>query len=143
MLSEPENQFSLTRATPSTGGRAKNNVFSFRILGTLWFAFCCYACFNEIRALMAIHPTAGLWPAVWVHAGFCLLFLAGMVASLFLFRSTRWARWFVGSLAVFLLVSDIAYIVTTRSFPTGAIFLGVLVIVSLALLFLSKAEPAA
>jgi hypothetical protein len=116
---------------------------SYRILGILWLAFCCYACFNELRALLAIHPTKGLWPAVWVHAGFCLLFLAGIVASLFLFRGTRWARWLVGSLAVFLAVADIAYIVTTKSLPTWTICLGVFVIVSLVLLILPKPEPVA
>ncbi|MCX6916327.1 MAG: hypothetical protein NT167_25340 [Verrucomicrobia bacterium] len=108
---------------------------TYRILGILWFAFCCYACFNELRALLTIRPTAGLWPAVWVHAGFCLLFLAGMVASIGLFRSARWARWFVSSLAVFLVVSDIAYIVTTRSLPIWTVWLGVFAVGSLVLLF--------
>jgi hypothetical protein len=114
-----------------------------RILGLLWLAFCCYACFNELRAVLALHPTAGLWPAWCVLASCCLLYLAGIVASLFLFRGARWAHWFVGALASFLVLSDIAYMVTSRSVPTWTVGVGVFAIVSLALLFLPKHEPAA
>jgi hypothetical protein len=66
-----------------------------------------------------------------------------MVASLFLFRGASWARWFVGALAGFLVFSDIAYIVTSRSLPTWTVCVGVFAIVSLVLLFLPKHVPVA
>jgi hypothetical protein len=114
-----------------------------RILGILWLAFCCYACFNEFRAVLALHPAGGLWPAWCFFASCCLLYLAGIVASLCLFRGARWARWYVGSLAGFLVLSDIAYLVTARSLPTWTVCVGVFAIVSLVLLFLPKHEPVA
>jgi hypothetical protein len=115
----------------------------YRILGVLWVAFCCYACFNELRAVLAIHLTPGLWPAWCVLAGFCLLFLVGIVASLCLFRGARWARWFVGSLAVLLVLCDMAYMVTSRSLPSWAVCVCVFAIGSLVLLLLPKHEPVA
>ena len=113
---------------------------TYRILGILWFAFCCYACLNEFRAVLGIHPTAGLWPAWCVLAGFCLLYLTGIVASLFLFRGARWARRTVGFVAFVVLLSGMASIASQKAVPVWAIGPGLFALVSLAVLFLSKHE---
>ena len=68
---------------------------TYRTLGILWLLFCGYGCFNLLRELLALPSTIGLWPAWFVLAGLCLLDLAGIVASIYLFRGARWARWFV------------------------------------------------
>jgi hypothetical protein len=118
-------------------------VKTYRILGILWFAFCCYACFNELRAVLALHPTGGIWPAWWVLAGFCLLYLAGIVASIFLFRGARWARWIVGLVAVLVVLSSIAAIASQEALPVWAIGPGLIALVSLVVLFSSRHESVA
>jgi hypothetical protein len=115
----------------------------YRILGILWLAFCCYACFNELRALLALHPTAGQWVAWYVLAFSGLIFLAGIVASIFLFRGARWARWIVGLVAIFVALGSIAYIVRYRSLPVWAASCSIFSLVSLPLLFLPRHEPVA
>jgi hypothetical protein len=114
-----------------------------RILAILWLAFCCYACFNELRAVLALHPTAGLWPAWCFFASLCLLYLAGIVASLFLFRGAIWPRWILALIAIFVVLGNIGYIMSYRSLPVWAASLCVFVLVSLVLLFLPKHEPVA
>jgi hypothetical protein len=114
-----------------------------RILGLLWFAFCCYACFNELRTVLALHPTAGLWPAGYVLVGCCLLYLAGIVASLFLFRGARWARWIIGLVAGFVVLSSFASVASQRALPVWAIGPGLFALVSLVVLFSSRHESVA
>jgi hypothetical protein len=119
-----------------------------RILGVLWAVFCSYGSFNLLREMLRLHPTdqPGLWVAWATLALFCLIDLAGIVASIFLFRGARWARWFVGLFAVFIVLSDIACIVLQRSLPVWTIFtIGpcVFALASLVILFLPRHEPAA
>ena len=116
---------------------------TYRILGILWFAFCCYSCFNELRALTALHPTGtGLWLAWSVLAGFCLIYLVGGVASLFLFRGARWARWIVALVAAFVAFGCVAFFVTQTSFHVWALSTGAFALVSIPLLFLPGPKPA-
>ena len=115
-----------------------------RILGILWLALCCYSCFNEFRALLALHPTAaGLWVAWSVLAGFCLMYLAGIVASIFLFRGARWARWVVALVATVVAFGCATYVVTQKTLPVWAASSGVFALISLPLLFLPRHEPVA
>jgi hypothetical protein len=118
---------------------------TYRVLGTLWLMFCCYGCFNEFRALLALHPTdkPGLWPAWYTLAGCCLLFLAGIAASLFLFRGARWARWIVGLVAGFVVLSSIASVASQRALPVWAIGPGLFALASLLVLFSSRHESVA
>jgi len=112
-----------------------------RILGILWFALCCYSVVNLLRALVELRATAG--PAWSVLAVSCLLYLAGIVASIFLFRGARWARWFIAVLAVWEAFATTAYLVTSKSFHIWSGFCIVLAVVSLVLLFLPRHEPVA
>jgi hypothetical protein len=120
---------------------------TYRILGIFWLLFCGYGCFNFLRELLALPGTTGLWPVWFVLAGLCLLDLAGIVASIFLFRGAKWARWFVGLFAAFTALCGIAYIMMARSLHsyTVCIIAGVCVFatISVVLLFLPKHEPVA
>jgi hypothetical protein len=120
---------------------------TYRTLGILWLLFCGYGCFNLLRELLALPSTIGLWPAWFVLAGLCLLDLAGIVASIYLFRGARWARWFVGLFAAFTVLSDIVYMVMARSLHTYTVCIiacvCVFAIVSVVLLLLPKHEPVA
>jgi hypothetical protein len=119
----------------------------YRTLGILWLLFCGYGCFNFLRDLLALPGTTGLWPVWFVLAGFSLLDLAGIVASIFLYRGARWARWFVGLFAVFTALCDIANMVMARSLHTYTVCIIASVFVfataSVVLLFLPKHEPVA
>ena len=116
---------------------------TYRTLGILWLLFCGYGCFNLLRELLALPSTIGLWPAWFVLAGLCLLDLAGIVASIYLFRGARWARWFIAVLAVWEAFGTTAYLVISKSFHIWSGFCIVLAVVSLVLLFMPKHEPVA
>jgi len=73
-----------------------------------------------------------------VLAGDCLLFLAGMVASFFLFRGASWARWFIAVLAVWEILSIATSVETSKSFQVRNCLCAVFAIVTLVLLFLDK-----
>jgi hypothetical protein len=113
------------------------------VTAIFWMHFRCYAFFNELRAVLALHPTAGLWPAWCGLAGFSLMFLAGIVASLFLFRGARWARRIVGSVAVIVVLSSIASIASQKALPVWAIGPGLFALVSLVVLFSARHESVA
>jgi hypothetical protein len=115
-----------------------------RILGILWLALFCYSCFIEFRALLTLYPSAaGLWGTWFVIALFCLIYLAGIVASIFLFRGARWARWFIALFAVYAVFGCISCFATQKSLPVGVAVSGVFALVSLPLLFLPRHEPVA
>jgi hypothetical protein len=117
---------------------------TYRILGILWLAYCGYCCFNEFRALLALHPTAAALWVVWsVLAGFCLMFMAGIVASIFLYRGARWARRVVALVAILIAFGWVAYIVTQKSLPVWAAGSVAFALISLPLLFLPRHEPVA
>ena len=66
--------------------------------------------------------SSGLWVAWSILAGFCLLDLAGIVASLFLFRGARWARWVIALIAVVVILGCVAYVATQKSTSAWAHF---------------------
>ena len=109
-----------------------------RILGILWLALCCYSVLNLLRALLEIPPTAGA--AWWVLVVDCLLYLVGIVACIFLFRGARWARWIVGLVAGFVVLSSIVSVASQRALPVWAIGPGLFALASLVVLFSSRHE---
>jgi hypothetical protein len=115
-----------------------------RILGILWLALCSYFCFNLLRALLELHPTAGgLWVAWSVLAGSCLLYLAGIVASIFLVRGRPGARWLLGFIALIVLLQDTAFFVTMKQVPIQSAVICCFAVLSTALLFWPRHEPVA
>ena len=116
-----------------------------RILGILWLALCSYTGvtilwqLSHIFGLPKFRPTPDLFLAILM----CLIYLIGAVASIFLFRGARWARRFVGVIAVLSVVACIGQIVAFRSLPVlGGVF-GVFALVSVVLLFRPRHEPVA
>jgi hypothetical protein len=119
-----------------------------RILGILWAVFCSSGSFNLFRTSLSLHPVdIGQEVARYVLAFTGVVYLAGIVAGVFLFRGARWARWFVGSLAGFVLFSGVACIllqaVLQRTLPVYTIGPGVFALVSLVILLLPRHEPVA
>lgn len=127
-----------------------------RILGILWLAFCSYSSFNLLQALQSLHPVApGQEVARYVLASLCLIFLAGIVGSIFLFREATWARWIVSLVAIIVALGTLTFIViywllpvvTYRSlpvwFPVWCSVTSIFALVSLVLLFSPRHEPVA
>src|SRR5689334_9144432 len=108
-----------------------------RILGILWAIYCGYCCFYFLRALLSFHTAAaaGHWDAWGVLAVLFLLELAGIVASIFLFRGARWPRWIVGLIAVQTVLSGITFIIATKSLHAASVASSLFALASLTLLF--------
>ena len=113
-----------------------------RILGMLWLALSCYSSFNLLRVLVELHRTPGsMWVASCVP---CVVHLAGIVASIFLFRGARWARWVIALIAFYMVVfGPVASVLIQKSLPIRAACSGVFALVSIVLLFLPRHEPVA
>ena len=89
-----------------------------RILGALWLAFCSYSSFNLLQALQSLHPAhPGQEVARYVLGFSCLLFLAGVVGSIFLIRGATWARWIVSLVAIIVALGSFTIIVTRWLLP--------------------------
>ena len=92
-----------------------------RILGILWLALCSFTGLSLLWQLSHIfftdlskfRPTPDLFLAILT----CLVYLAGAVASFYLFRGARWARSFVGLIAVLSVIACIGQIIAFRSLP--------------------------
>ena len=115
------------------------------ILGALWLAYCSifggFILWQFGSFLFAPHPriTPGLFMAILI----CLLYLAGAVASIFLIRGARWARIFIGLIAVLSVIACIGQIVSFRSLSFWGGISGAFALVSVVLLFWPKHEPVA
>jgi|ERR1700677_1824620 hypothetical protein len=113
-----------------------------RILGILWLALCSYCGFETLPALFPVHTDTVIRNFSWYYLAFsCLIYLAGVVASIFLLRGKREARWIVGSVAAFMVLSIIATIYTVGSVSILSAVFGLFAVVSLMLLFFPKHEP--
>jgi len=113
-----------------------------RTLGILWLALCSFFSFFEIRGLL--HFTGSRPSPVWfLLAGFALLYLGGIVASIFLFRGRREARWVIGFIALLVVVQDIAFFITIKQFPIRSVVIFCLAVISIPLLFWPRHEPVA
>jgi len=92
-------------------------------------------------------PTAGghsvAWPVDAVLAASFLMYFVGIVASIFLFRGARWARWVLGFIAIYFALGCIAGIAIHKLLAVWSIAPCVFALVSLVLLFLPRREPVA
>jgi hypothetical protein len=117
---------------------------TYRILGILWLALCCYICFEELWALLNFHPVRySIAIACSVRGFFIFVYLAGIVASLFLFRGARWARWMIISIAIFTALCTFVIIAASRSLPVWTACVSAFALLSVVLLFLPRHEPVA
>jgi peptidoglycan/LPS O-acetylase OafA/YrhL len=116
-----------------------------RILGILWLALWSYGFVWQAWPLSHIPfvPNFSATPALFLVILVCLLYLAGAVASFFLFRGTRWARKSVGLIAVLTVILAVVQIVVFRSFSVLGGLITVFALVSAVLLFLPRHEPVA
>ena|ERR1039457_2997419 len=113
-----------------------------RILGILWLALCSIFSFFEIRDIL--YFTGFRPPLVWLlFIGYALLYLGGIVASIFLFRGRREARWVIGFIALVTIAQDIAFFITIRQFPVRSVVIFCIALISLPLLFWPRHEPVA
>ena len=86
-----------------------------------------------LRAVI-FHPQVLSWPRFYLATLICLLYLSGAVAGVFLFRGSTWARGFLGSVAVLIVMATIAQIVS-QGLPLLCGVVGILAVVSVVLLF--------
>jgi hypothetical protein len=79
------------------------------IIGITWFALCshgfihgCRAGIGQIRGPRRIRVPKSAKPLFWsAYAFYCLLFLAGIAASISLFLGgSSWARWLIGLVVI-------------------------------------------
>jgi hypothetical protein len=118
-----------------------------RILGILWLALCSYIGLTLLWQLSHIfvsdlskfRPTPDLYLAILA----CLLYLAGAVASVFLFRGAQWARRFVGLIAVLSLIACVGQIIAFRSLNVLVSVVIAFALVSVVFLFWPRHEPVA
>jgi peptidoglycan/LPS O-acetylase OafA/YrhL len=107
-----------------------------RILGILWFAV-----FSYILVLWLWQFMEKTIPySVYFRVLACPVFVFGALASIFLFRGARWARFTIGNIALFILGLMIVEI--SESFlsrPDG--WLGLFALASFVLLFCPRHEP--
>jgi hypothetical protein len=111
-----------------------------RILGILWFILCCFCIFNSIRIPLTFPILDRFY--YYVFAVFGTIYLGGALASIFLFRGAKWARWVVGSLSVLMLMVSAGVIVQGRSFSAWVALLGIFSLASIVMLFLTRHETA-
>ena len=105
------------------------------IIATLWLLLCS---FFGIHMLWGFRPSAPKYESsaqfyVAILFGFAYLF--GVVASMFLFRGARWARIFIGLVALLTMLSCVMQYISYRSLPAWGIALGVFSLISVVLLF--------
>ena len=78
------------------------------ILGILWMAICSYFCVSlSLGTYYAIKHTASGLDWVSVDLFFVLLSLVGTVASLYVFRGSRWGRVVVGVVALLIVTASV------------------------------------
>ena len=118
---------------------------TYRILGILWLALCAYYGITLLWQLgdFFLTPKHRATLDLYFEVLTCLLLLAGAVASFFLFRGARWARRFVGMIAVLGVIACIGQVITFRSFPIFVGIFGAFVLASAVLLFWPRHEPVA
>jgi hypothetical protein len=108
-----------------------------RVLGVLWMAlggFLGIAFLWILSRTFIFHPQVLAAPRFYLLTLLCLLYLAGGVAGLFLYRGAPWARGFVGVIAVLIVTAGIAQTVS-QGLPLLCGVVGVLAIFSVVLLF--------
>ena len=115
-----------------------------RTLGVLWLVYCgSYGVFMlwEICHVFAISQPQNedsIWLRVMsLSVVICLLYFAGAVASVFLFRGASWARKFVGVIAII----SVLLVIANWSFDFWAVVQGAFAFVSACCLFFPRRLP--
>ena len=112
-----------------------------RILGTLWLLLFCYYSFNTFWGAFThgFHGPTRYWMLL-VFFLCALITLIGVVASLYLIFGATWARWTIGVLSAFLMVSGCSCLCYSHNkkllFAAKHIVTILFAIVSLVFLFL-------
>ena len=115
-----------------------------RILGILWLAFCGYFGITILWGLRPIFtvPNLTATPDLYFAVFMCLVYLAGTLASIFLFRGARWARVVVGIIALVSIIACIGLFVAFKSVHFWVLVVGVFALVSAILLLLPRRHVA-
>jgi len=90
-----------------------------RILGILWLANCTYACIETLWMLLRPFTNSAAKVTTFGYyylTALFILYLAGIVASVFMYKGVKWARWFVGMIACLSVIFGISTIIESRSF---------------------------
>jgi hypothetical protein len=117
-----------------------------RVQGTLWMAICGFSGILYLWMLLhgvIFHPKIFSSPRLFSATLLCLLYLAGAMAGISLFRGAWWARRFVGLITVLTVVATIATFVAYRSLPGLYYIVSAFEIISFVLLFSPRHEPVA
>ena len=108
-------------------------------------AFCGLACIYGIWQLSHLSVSIPHFldqPVFYVSVVVWLLYLAGAVAGFFMYCGARWARIFIGVLAVLFAIICIAQMIRSESIIFSSI-IAIFALVTLVLLLLPRHEPVA
>jgi hypothetical protein len=117
----------------------------YRILAVVWLLLCSNAIFEVFWSLRRdiSSPNFQAFPVLYSTIFTCLIFLAGIVASVCLFCGARWARWLLCCVIAIDALGDLIYVVKTESLLNRGGFFCILAFVSILLLLLPKREAVA
>lgn len=110
---------------------------TYRVLGIVWFLICCLCVYWSVRGVLTASPPylRGHLMLLLIIVAQGLVYVAGAIASILLFRGVAWARWIVGVIALMELPACIdLFRKGHQVLPLGCTFSAV-ALVSLVLLF--------
>ena len=118
-----------------------------RILGILWLALCgplgILVSWELSHNAISNPQVVASSPRFYFATLLCLLYLAGGLTGIFLYRGTPWAHRFVGLIAALILIVTVAKHIFTFGTTIWCDSVAVFALVSLVLLFLPRHEPVA
>ena len=110
----------------------------YRILAVLWLVLNCVGTVTVVRTLMSPAPNETAVLFYFLLSSFLMLDLIGIIASILLIRGAEWARWFLGSYAVLLVVGSIGQVVESHSLSTLTVTYGIFAAVSAVILLMPR-----
>ena len=115
-----------------------------RILGAAWLAICGYIAFGQLSSLLrvAVGPHFNLPGLLWLFL-VSLVYLTGILASIFLFRGASWARVFIGFVALLTLVILIIQNIRRMPLPILSYIIEFAALVSVVFLSLPRRKAVA
>jgi lysylphosphatidylglycerol synthetase-like protein (DUF2156 family) len=117
-----------------------------RILSISWLAVCGYIGLRQFGQLCHV---LGDWSSFTVTPVFywvtfeTLMYLAGLVACLYLFRGAQWARMFMGGVAVVTMIWSICILILSQFHFWRLGVIAVFAVISAVLLFSPRREAVA
>ncbi len=119
---------------------------AYHTLGILRLAICSYLGFTILWGLQGVFYATNFTPTPdwWISVFVCLLYLSGVVPSIFLLRGSGWARKYVGAVAI-ITVLACASLALWKKLPTSLYVLGAFAVLSAIVLLPAqrRAEPGA